>query len=511
MPKIKNTSVNALAGTGKTWTMEQAFRQMAGERLPSTASPEQAEIWKSIGNNTPRTRAVMAFNRSIKDEWRNKKIADLQAYTTFGFGLRILQMNNMKFKGDPEEFKTDMLLEKYEDKPVESLPIADVLNTRRMVQLARLTLTDPNPDALEALADEYGINFNERLAEWIPALLKLHEKHTDIIDYTDMVWLPAVKRLKLRNPIDFLGIDEVQDLNAAQQVLILSNARRFMVVGDRRQAIYQFAGADEHSFDNLEQYLEKSATGLNILPLTVTRRCCKAVVRFANELVPELKALPDAVEGSVDTSDWEDFQHNSRSFTSSDFVICRRNAPLVATTLQLIARRKPARMIGRDFGRSCMTFISENSRGAEDTATIASIIREKIKQQEDIWSRKKFVLDRTKEAFYDMTTSALVFCGMCKTYEEIKSTIQEIFLDDKEAADKKYIRFSSIHRAKGLEAQRVHFLEANRTGVPYTKIKDGKTVQVNPEQVDLNLRYVGVTRAQNQLTMVEAAPDETRR
>lgn len=506
MPKLKHTSVNACAGTGKTWTMEQAFRHFAGEPLPKTGSDEQQAIWKSMGNFGPRIRAVMAFNRSVKEEWQAKKIPGLYSYTTFGFGLRVLQMNGLKAKGDPQPFKTDLMLEILEGKPTDNLNQANVINARRLVELARLTLTDDeDPEAIATLADDYGVNYTDQVLEWVPQLIALHAKHTDIIDFADMVWLPFKKRFKLNNPIDMLGVDEVQDLNAAQQALILSNARRFMIVGDRRQAIYQFAGADQFSFDNFEDFLNKSASGMNSLPMTITRRCSKEVVRYANSLVPELQAMPNAPEGSVSELTHDVFlDRHAPKLTHDDFVLCRRNAPLVELTLKLIMQRKPARMIGRDFGRSCLTFIRDVARGAQDTTVIRSMILEKIKQQEDYWQRKRFVLDRTKELFYDMTTSALVFCSMASTLDQITKTIEEIFLDDKQASDRQYIRCSSIHRAKGLEAKRVFFLEADRCGVPFTIVKNGKKVAVTPTQVDFNLRYVGITRAQEKLFMVSA-------
>lgn len=509
MPKLKNVCVSALAGTGKTYTLEQVFRQMAGESRSKTGSPEQNKIWDAIGNTRPRSRAIMAFNRSVKDEWQAKKIPDLKCYTTYGFGLQVLQMNGLRAKGDPQPFKTDMLLEELEGKPVEDMNMADVVNTRSMVNLARLTLTDhTDVDAVMALGDDFGINYTDRVLEWVPKLVDLHAKKTDIIDFTDMVWLPVYKRLQMKYKFDFMGIDECQDLNAAQQALLLVHANRFMLVGDRKQAIYQFAGADERSFDNMSQYLNKTQTGLTELPLNTTRRCCQAVVREANTLVPELKAMPDAPEGSVEQLNYEQwYQRHGFKLTPDDFVICRRNAPLVKYTLSMIARRKPARMIGRDFGRDCKNFLLDVSRGASDSLTITSLIRERIVKQEQAWAKKRFVLDRTKEAFYDKVSTAMVFTSMCATLDEINRTIDEIFLDDKQAADARFIRCSSIHRAKGLEAERVHLLEQDRCGVSFSlKQKDGTSKLIEPTQADFNLRYVGITRAKLNLFMVNAEP-----
>src|SRR5690606_18120963 len=98
---------------------------------------------------------------------------------------------------------------------------------------------------------------------------------------------------------DNVLVDEAQDLNVAQRILIrrmLKEGGRLIAVGDPRQAIYGFRGADSDSFRLIGE--EFNATDL---PLTVTFRCPKAVVAQAQRYVSHIQAHETAPEGEVIT------------------------------------------------------------------------------------------------------------------------------------------------------------------------------------------------------------------
>jgi DNA helicase-2/ATP-dependent DNA helicase PcrA len=68
-------------------------------------------------------------------------------------------------------------------------------------------------------------------------------------------------------------------------------------------------------------------------------------VRLAQRFAPSIQAAPGAAEGKV-TAIPEGAL--SRYVTPGDLVLCRINAPLVETCLQLIQQRVPAQVLGRD-------------------------------------------------------------------------------------------------------------------------------------------------------------------
>lgn len=64
-------------------------------------------------------------------------------------------------------------------------------------------------------------------------------------------------------------------------------------------SIYGFAGADSESIVRMQQELSETPGGCVLLPLTVTRRCGKAIVAEANKIVADFEAHEANCEGKV--------------------------------------------------------------------------------------------------------------------------------------------------------------------------------------------------------------------
>ncbi len=118
----------------------------------------------------------------------------------------------------------------------------------------------------------------------------------DKIDFEDMVYLPLILKCRFwRHGV--VMIDEAQDTNPARRALVRALVRkggRVIAVGDRRQAIYGFTGADADALD-----LIKADFNCIEFPLTITYRCPKNVVAFAQQWVSHISADETAPEGSV--------------------------------------------------------------------------------------------------------------------------------------------------------------------------------------------------------------------
>ena len=69
---------------------------------------------------------------------------------------------------------------------------------------------------------------------------------------------------------------------------------RFLFVGDSKQAIYSFAGADCHSIENIRRQFSPQE-----LPLNICYRCAKKVIKLAQQDVPAIESAPNAIEGEV--------------------------------------------------------------------------------------------------------------------------------------------------------------------------------------------------------------------
>jgi hypothetical protein len=82
-----------------------------------------------------------------------------------------------------------------------------------------------------------------------------------------------------------------------------------------------------------------------VLPHSVIYRCPQKHVRLARRFAPEIEPSPGAAEGKVTAIPKGTL---SRYVTPGDLILCRINAPLVETCLELIQQRIPAQVLGRD-------------------------------------------------------------------------------------------------------------------------------------------------------------------
>jgi hypothetical protein len=305
------------------------------------------------------------------------------------------------------------------------------------------------------------------------------------IDFADMMFLPLA--WNLLPPRYAAGIvDETQDLSMAQLAIIQRLVSgRIILVGDDRQAIFAFRGADCGALDRL-----KAELGAAELPLTTTYRCCQYVVRKVKQtLVPDLVAHLGNPEGVVDTADFWD--HLLPQVKPGDFVLSRLNAPLVRTTLMLIQNRVRARMAGRELGVNVKKLLTKlKCFGSEPI----SVVLDRLAQ----WESKQVALalshsDRDRaERVQDEAEMLRELSREADTAAALSSLCGWLFVaeDDPSAS---YVLCSSIHKAKGLEAERVWVLQES-------------LYRRGQSQEEDNLCYVAWTRAKQHLTLVSGVP-----
>lgn len=116
------------------------------------------------------------------------------------------------------------------------------------------------------------------LAQWL--LAESNRKADHLIDFDDMLYCPLRLGIKF-DMCNVIFIDEAQDTNAVQCDLLKrmkapSPYGRLIAVGDASQAIYGFRGADASAMDNMKEMFDMVE-----MPLSVSYRCSKAVVREA--------------------------------------------------------------------------------------------------------------------------------------------------------------------------------------------------------------------------------------
>jgi len=450
--------VNAGAGTGKTFTIVEGANRINGQKA-----------------------AFLAFNKSIATELQERLPEGVEAKTFHAFGFAALRSAGIKTKVN--NFKVNNIIQDLLGNDFHIAPL------KKLVSLVKGSLIEgTDTRAINQLIDEYNIQFQsireEELAiRSIPAILTMCKTQTHHIDFDDMIWIPLVNEYPLPH-YDIMFVDEAQDFNESQRELISRcvNGGRCIIVGDKNQAIYGFRGADSNSIRLFEERLSKGSREIAHFPLTITWRCPKSVVSEANRYVREFNCPDSAIEGSVIVNAQFNPQRN-------DMVLCRYNAPLVGAFYDLISQGKSAYILGRDMTKGLITAVQKisknNHMGTDEFWRLFTVDYEH--NYAKLLSQDKM---NQALALSDKRDCIEIFVQKATTVGGVIEEIKRVF----DGNDKGEIMLSTVHKAKGLEADNVYILATERMPHP----KGGRE--------ENNICYVAITRAKKTLLYVGPQP-----
>lgn len=496
--------VEARAGTGKTTTLVEGLKRVKGIPSSLVPSPQQAKVWESmeLSRETAKTICFVAFNKSIATELQQRVPSGCDAMTMHSMGFRAVQaaFGKVAFNSYRVQDIISELLERDIRELRKTKPTV-IKATEELVGLCKQNLANPTEDGLAKLCSHYEVELNGDQDEVFALVSRVIDRCKEVdkdrcIDFNDMIWLPVALNLPVTK-YDLLLVDEAQDLNRCQQQLAIKAGRRLILCGDPKQAIYGFAGADAESMPRMAAILGESPAGCDTLPLTVTRRCGKAIVREAQQIVPDFEAFETNPEGKISKAMYcEKDTPRDKTYVAlveaGDFILCRVNAPLVSQCFRFIREGRKANIQGRDIGQGLISTITKLK--ATDIADLVGKLSDWFSGECRKENAKKNPSEQRLIGLQDRYDCLVCFTEDARTVEEVTAKIEKIFTDDKSSTG---IRLSSIHRAKGLEAKRVFFLMPEGAGCPHPMAKSAWQ-----REQESNLRYVGITRAINELVYV---------
>lgn len=314
------------------------------------------------------------------------------------------------------------------------------------------------------------------------------------VDFDDMIYAPLKHNVRMFEH-DWVLIDEAQDTNEARRLLalrLLKRGGRLVAVGDRHQAIYGFTGADSNSLDLIAQ-----AVNADRLPLTTTFRCPKRVVQFAKTWVSHIEAASTAPEGLIIHSTADQLQTMAKP---GDAVLCRFNAPLLEYVYKFIAIGVPALIQGRDIASGLQSLARRwKVKKLQSLLDRLEIYRERetakyrVKEQE---AKAAAVEDRVNCLTVIVNRIMAIDPNCTNPVQRVCEEIDKLFArgDDDKIDTSKVVLFTSIHKSKGREWNRVVWLQ---TGPSNWARKEWEQ-----EQED-NLCYVAATRSKNELVLID--------
>lgn len=467
-----NALINATAGSGKTTTILQALNF----------------------TNASQSVVFLAFNKRIANELAERAPGHVTVKTLHALGLANLTRAFGKLKVDSN--RLDKIMDglnipsprDFEGEEREAIRQLRK-NTARVVSLVKATLVDyRNRKAVLAMIDDYNLDgIEDDLANILDSLVWIMDACKDIdggaIDFDDMIWLPIVKGVKLET-YDWVFVDECQDLNASQIEFVLRlrhEGTRIVAVGDENQSIYAFRGADCDAIENII-----TALTATVLPLSICYRCPESHIELAKQIVPAIEARENAPKGLVTTIKQNELGNH---VVPGDMVICRTNAPLVSPAFALLRRGIKAIIVGRDIGDGLAALARKFK--ANDIATMLEKLQTYfIREMHRLEARE--ASDSQKQALEDKVETLSFIIAECSDPSEVEEKISSLFSDEQIG-----VVFSSVHRAKGLEAERVFILRPDL--LPLVR-KNQSAKQVKQEW---NCKFISLTRSKKDLFFVE--------
>lgn len=484
-----NLVVEAAAGSGKTYTLVKALSLI----------PQDKRV------------LMTAFNKDIVKELTKKvkEFPNVEVRTLHGLGM-ILTTRGLRIGGmKPEGYKyTQLIYNHWQDltktninKLSRNARKSFVENTKKLVDFGRFYLATTRSEMIE-LMTKYDIPCVADEVDVALKVMAIGGKNLDSIDYTDMIWMPHIYDLHLQEcEYDFIMVDECQDLNVAERNLVLrclKEGGRLIAVGDSNQCIYGFSGSDPDSFRAIQ-----SIPNTVSMPLSISYRCPESVVKFAQNLVPSIEAKQGAEEGVILDCVSLDDVHDG------DMVLCRNNAPLLQVYCKLLEQGKRAYIRGSDVGKNLQNIVIGTHKDYLHTNLKQDGVF--IRLYEDLFNSRKAIMERygisqedamkheTIQAKLDMIRALEVLGTDLTTTEELTKKIEDIFPKNDKGEG---IMLSTVHKAKGLEADNVFIACASL--MPSKSALDEWQVQQ-----ERNLMYVAYTRAKKVLGFLneEETPD----
>jgi superfamily I DNA/RNA helicase len=438
-----NLMVNALAGTGKTSTLEKVEKvSKLRPILYLVFNKRNADEAKERMNGATTVKTFNALGHGI---WQGAVSPRLKLETSKIYNI---------FKELADEVKGEAaraIWDSYEQvkfgvemaRALGYVPEDVYPNATRLINRSTLhNYLDEEPDDL--------------VGDLIDAILRrcIKLSYDGIIDYNDQIYMPALFGGTFPQ-FPLTMVDEYQDLSPVNHHMIhkLVGKRRLIGVGDPHQNIYGFRGAKGGGMAEAE-----AKYNMTPLDLSVSFRCPEAIVRNTLWHVPNFKWFNRG--GEVGCRDY----YMAKDFEPNSVFICRLNAPLFALAFKLIAHGHSINLVGTEIGpRLVKTMQKLGDESLSQSAALDAITE---------WLELK--LAKGSKTAKDMAECMKIIVKQSASLGTAVSYAEHLF------KQRGAIQLMTGHKSKGLEFPLVYHLDPHVIGE-------------GPQ--DRNLRYVIQTRS----------------
>lgn len=355
-------------------------------------------------------------------------------------------------------------------------------------------------------------------------------------DFSDDPWFAVTHADDLKWPkYDVVLADEIQDFNEARKIMLKklhdAGSRSIIAVGDSKQSLYRFIGADSKAIENLSTMLGDLSHNKDV-EHTLTKNfrsrpeVLNLVEKETGKKLNQGKTFEDGKgAGTKDEIKYEDAFHKlgkekEDGKIKETAMISRTNGPLVHAALKLLGKAVPFIIVGKDIAKELMRHISmiiNKSKFSNSIETVEDLhheIQQHAEKEHEVHlgkSSKKAALKELKE-----TTEALVATieqfsdeGKGNSIKDFKDWLGdklggldiekggEDYRAYKEKIEKENpVILTTAHKSKGLEFSRVYILRYDQ--FPHPKAKSDEDLQQEE-----NAKFVALTRGQDEVHILD--------
>ena len=310
----------------------------------------------------------------------------------------------------------------------------------------------------------------------------------NIIDFTDQLWLPLTLGFSPVKKYDWIIVDESQDLNLNQARLIktLGNENStYIFVGDSKQSIYLFNGAKPDCMSLLKTHFNCTE-----YPLSLCYRCPPNHLELVKEYNPNIQPFKQesGVVKELKKTELRELIKQCYYNNREIILISRLNYLFFDLLCQTgFEDRVKVSLLGADLAQELIK-LARKLLGNISLTNLEKV-RKMLKEYVEYYSNQ---MDSTKADYCKCLLSIWHYIKPT-SFTELNSKLSSIIIPDG------VIKFGSIHRAKGTEAEHVVILGNNL--LPYSPTN--RKLTAKEIQQERNLTYVARTRSKENLYLVD--------
>jgi superfamily I DNA/RNA helicase len=448
-----NVLINALAGCGKTATLEMI--QDASPARPVLLICFNKRVAEDAAKRFPSTTTVRTFNSLGHRIWaKTVSKLTLDPKKTATLFRAITDELPKEYQRDARELYWEVIHGVAMAKSLGYIPEGKFPQARRLL----------NQESFHAALDETPSSL---LSELIDAVLTASIKtaYAGTIDFNDQIFMPALFGGTFpRFPL--VLVDEAQDLNPTNHAMLdkLCKVSRLCGVGDPFQSIYAFRGSVQDGMAHLrDRFAMEERT------ISISFRCPKAIVENVHWRVPHFRWIKEG--GHV-----EQLSHLlPNSIPDGATILCRNNAPIFKMAFHLLAERRSVNVAGSDIGPKLIALLRKIGSDSDTQSDLLTKI--------EGWRDEKLQKSQAPKTINDMADCLRVFASYGQTMAQAIAYAEHLF------AQRGAIKMMTGHKSKGGEWSHVYILDEWLCG---------------EDEQESNLKYVMATRAMERLYYINS-------